>query len=106
MSNVDGVPILVTADLAGAPSSIAAQRNTVVDELNGLQSRLMPLADEWTLSTAATLYQEAEQNWNTAALALFGEGGILDQIVQALNVNYVNYEDAESANISTWQSGN
>ncbi|MDX6352008.1 MAG: hypothetical protein QOF84_6798 [Streptomyces sp.] len=106
MSNVDGIPILVTAELGDAPGQIAGQRDQVVQELNDLKGRLAPLAEEWTLSVAASDYQNAEDEWNTAALGLFGDGGVLDQIVRALNINYANYEDAETANINTWANGN
>jgi hypothetical protein len=103
MADVDGREIYVGEGLAAAGSWLNGRAADIVGELEALKARLAPLEAAWTKSQAAGYYQENQLNWNIAADGLFGPDGVLGQIAHAMNVNWANYEDAEWANIRTWQ---
>jgi uncharacterized protein YukE len=105
MSDIDGTPILVGDDLAGAGAYINNSAATIADQLGKLIAQLQPIAETWT-GPAASYYQPLQEEWNYAANGLFGtetQGGVLGEIAAAMNVAWGNYSDAEWANVSTWQ---
>lgn len=102
MPHIDDASILVHDGLETAGTSINAQAQTIVDELDHLKTVLAPLAETWA-GTASTYYEDLQLGWNLAAEGLFGPDGVLGQIAQALNVVWGNYSDAEWANIQTWK---
>ena len=103
MSNIDSASILVGDELEAAGSSINTQATAIADELAKLVAQISPLADTWT-GAAAQYFSVLQQEWNTAANGLFGPGGVLGEIANAMNVSWNNYCDAEFANVSTWQT--
>ncbi|WP_405426173.1 WXG100 family type VII secretion target [Streptomyces erythrochromogenes] len=103
MVDVDGTPIYVGEGLAAAGGWLNARAGEVSGELQGLKSQLIPLADSWRESHAATYYQDMQDEWDLAANGLFGPDGVLGRIAHAMNVNWNNYSDAEWSNMSTWR---
>jgi len=101
--NIDTSTIMVQDELSGAGAYINGQALTISDELNALKQQLAPLQDFWT-GQAAALYESYQQEWNAAALGLFGPDGVLGAIARAMNVTWGNYSDCEWANVQTWQS--
>jgi uncharacterized protein YukE len=71
--------------------------------LDALKRKLAPLAEVWD-GQAMVEYETLQAEWNTAAEGLFGPSGVLGQIAHALNINWVNYTEAEWSNVKTWQS--
>lgn len=107
MSNIDGTPIQVGDDLAGAGTYINNMAGTIAGKLQSLMGQLQPIAETWT-GPAASYYQPLQDEWNYAANGLFGtqeQGGVLGEIAAAMNVTWGNYSDAEWANTNTWQPG-
>lgn len=105
--NIDGTPILVGDDLAGAGAHINDVAGHIADELHKLNVQLAPIAETWT-GPAASYYQPLQDEWTMAAKGLFGteaEGGVLGDIAAAMHVAWGNYSEAEWANVSTWRSG-
>jgi hypothetical protein len=43
------------------------------------------------------------EEWELAAVGLFGSEGVLGIIAQKMHYAWTNYFEAESANISTWR---
>ncbi|MFI7354878.1 WXG100 family type VII secretion target [Streptomyces avidinii] len=103
MADVDGTPIYVGEGLAAAGGWLNARAGEVSGELQGLKSQLIPLADSWRESHAATYYQDMQNEWDLAANGLFGPDGVLGRIAHAMHVNWNNYSDAEWSNMSTWR---
>lgn len=106
MPNIDTAALLVGTELAGAGTTINSYAATITGELAALRQQLAPLQDFWT-GKAAALYESYQQEWNAAAIGLFGEngqGGVLGAIAQAMGVVWGNYSDCEWANVQTWQS--
>ncbi|MDN3354932.1 WXG100 family type VII secretion target [Actinomadura sp. DC4] len=103
MADIDGTPIYVGEGLGAAGGRINAQAGEIAGELETLKAKLAPLQEAWTLSQAATYYQDMQTEWDVAAEGLFGPGGVLAEIAQAMNVNWGNYSDAEWSNVSTWK---
>jgi WXG100 family type VII secretion target len=102
VTNIDGSPIMVKEDLAGAGAYINGIALQIADELHKLIGLLAPLQETWT-GTAATYYEGLQQEWNFAADGLLGPNGVLGEIAQAMHVNWANYSEAEWANVQTWQ---
>jgi hypothetical protein len=103
MANVDGREIYVGEGLATAGGWLNARVAEIEIELDALIAKLAPLEAAWTVSKAAGYYQERQVEWNLAADGLFGPQGVLGQIAHTMNVNWGNYDDAEWANVRTWQ---
>ncbi|MEU6310634.1 WXG100 family type VII secretion target [Streptomyces sp. NPDC047014] len=103
MADVDGTPIYVGEGLAAAGGWLNERAGEVSGELQGLKSQLIPLADSWRESHAATYYQDMQNEWDLAANGLFGPDGVLGRIAHAMHVNWNNYSDAEWSNMSTWR---
>src|SRR5262245_35946294 len=89
--------IEVPPDLENAGKLLQAQADAITGRLRTLNQQLAPLADVWK-GQAAVFYQEKQQQWDTAALGLFGPTGVLTQISVAMNLTYDNYDQAELAN--------
>lgn len=104
MADIEGSSILVTDELAGAGQYINNAAETIADELSALISQLEPISETWT-GAASSYYEGLQQEWNVAAAGLFGPGGVLGQIANAMNISWNNYSDAEWANVKTWQPG-
>lgn len=99
----DGTSILVHSQLGEVGPRIHASAEEIIGELQRLITLLGPLKDTWTTSEAAADYEILQQEWNTAAQGLFGPDGVLGNVAAVMNVNFVNYSDAEWANVSTWR---
>jgi uncharacterized protein YukE len=99
----DSKSILVQPELGGVGPKINASAEEITGELQRLAALLAPLKDTWTTSQAASDYEILQQEWDTAANGLFGPNGELGNVAAVMNVNFTNYSDAESANISTWR---
>ena len=104
MADIEGSSILVSDNLSGAGQYIINASETITNELSALVNQLTPISETWT-GAAADYYQGLQQEWNVAAAGLFGPGGVLGQIANAMNINWNNYSDAEWANVKTWQPG-
>lgn len=102
MTNIDGSPIMVNQDLAGAGAYINGVALEIADDLHKLITLLQPLMATWT-GTAAVYYEGLQQEWNYSAEGLLGPNGVLGEIAQAMHVNWSNYSEAEWANVKTWQ---
>ncbi|MFE0464923.1 WXG100 family type VII secretion target [Kitasatospora sp. NPDC058965] len=103
MPGNDATSILVHAQLGEVGPHIHASAEEIIGELQRLVQLLEPLRDTWTTSEAAADYEIMQQEWNTAAEGLFGPNGVLGNVAAVMNVNFVNYSDAEWANVSTWR---
>lgn len=93
--------IMVKTELAQAGARIRAVNEEIIDELNTLAKAIDAVPDIWN-GEAASGYQSLQAEWTSAAQALCGPGGILETIGKALDVNWNNFSDAESANVQTW----
>jgi len=102
MTNVDGASLMVAAELEGAGAHINGVAAGLADELKSLAAALQPISETWT-GTASANYEILQQEWNYAAMGLFGPDGVLGEIAQAMNVNWGNYADAEWSNSQSWQ---
>ncbi|GAA1274279.1 hypothetical protein GCM10009665_72270 [Kitasatospora nipponensis] len=103
MPRNDSTSILVHSQLGEVGPRIHASAEEIIAELQRLVQLLAPLKDSWNSSEAAADYEILQQEWNTAAEGLFGPGGVLGNVAAVMNVNFVNYSDAEWANVSTWR---
>ncbi|GAA2746006.1 WXG100 family type VII secretion target [Kitasatospora cinereorecta] len=103
MPHNESSSILVHAQLGEVGPRIHAAAEEIIGELQRLIAVLAPLKDTWNTSEAAADYEILQQEWNTAAEGLFGPDGVLGNVAAVMNVNFVNYSDAEWANISTWR---
>jgi uncharacterized protein YukE len=107
MSFSTAVPIMVQQELADAGPYINNQATMISDQLRSLASYLSALPETWR-GGASFIYQGLQDDWNAAAEGLFGPAGgvgVLGQIATTMNVAWVNYSDAESANSQTWAHG-
>ena len=110
MADVAGSQIRVGEELSGAGAYVNQVASVLEEELDTLRNQLQPLAEAWTKSKAADMYQEDMNLWNMSAMELFGtsEGpyqagqGVLGAIAVLLDTNNNNYVDAEQANVKTW----
>ncbi|MEU2620648.1 WXG100 family type VII secretion target [Streptomyces sp. NPDC007157] len=102
--NVDGANLMVKEELAGSGTHINGVAQTIADELHDLINKLQPVLAGGDWNGAAQQYFEGlEAEWNYAANGLFGPGGVLGEIANAMHVNWNNYSEAEWANSRTWQ---
>jgi WXG100 family type VII secretion target len=99
-----GTPIVVQTELETAGAYLNNQANMISDELNQLAAYLNALPEGWQ-GNASNYYQGLQHEWDVAAMGLFGPGGVLGEISNAMNVTWNNYSDAEWTNSSTWQHG-
>lgn len=102
MADVYGTHIQIPTSLGGAGDFINNVSMTIVDELTLLKGRLAPVAASWT-GEAFQFYEDQQDAWNLAADGLFGPDGVMGIIAHALNVNWMNYTDAELANKTIWK---
>lgn len=107
--NIDSSNLAVPAELADAGNKVRGIANALAEELNALQAKLAPLEDSWSGKTKV-YFTGLEQEWNLSAQGLWGDGsgagageGLLPFIAHALDMLYLNYENAENSNIKTWQ---
>jgi uncharacterized protein YukE len=103
MADVDGTRLYVGEGLAAAGDYINSRSAQIVDELEALKAKLAPLEAAWKLSKAAAYYQDRQVEWNLGADGLFDHDGVLGEIARTMRVAWGNYEEAEWANIRTWQ---
>jgi WXG100 family type VII secretion target len=103
MSSIDDSNLIVQQELMDAGSYIRTQADTISGELSSLVSTLTAIEPEWT-GAASYDYFGLQQEWNIAANGLLGDDGVLGQIAAAMNIIWNNYADAETANVSSWQS--
>jgi uncharacterized protein YukE len=103
MADIDGTEIYVGEGLGAAGNKINGHAAHMAGELENLKRKLQPLVESWRQSTAATYYQDMQNEWSIAAEGLFGPDGVLGQIAHTMNVNWGNYTDAEWSNIQTWR---
>ena len=101
MPDPTGARIAVPADLAESGPTITGIANNIGDELSQLASLLAPLQDYWS-GQANISWQSLQNIWNTAANNLMSTTGTLGSIGTTAGVNWMNYSDAEAANIATW----
>lgn len=101
--SIDGAQIRVSDMLSDAGAKINAKALAIADDLAQLKSELVPLQEDWKESTAATYYQDMQNEWDIAANGLFGPDGVLGRIAHAMHVNWANYSEAEWSNVSTWK---
>lgn len=102
MPDVASSALIVPTELETAGQQLNAKAQQIVDELEALKSRLLPLADTW-VGPAASYYFPLQQEWDIAADGLFGPTGVLGQIANAMNVSWNNYSECEWANTRGWR---
>jgi WXG100 family type VII secretion target len=103
-SSIDGTPLMVSDELAGAGTYINGSAQGIADLLAALIRQLTPMAESWS-GPAASHFDPLMQQWNQAAIGLLGteaQGGILGEIAAAMDVAWGNYSEAEWSNTSTW----
>ncbi|GAA3183819.1 MULTISPECIES: WXG100 family type VII secretion target [Streptomyces] len=103
MAGIEGSSILVRQELENAGRHINDLSEQIAEELHQLIVLLQPIADTWT-GEAKVYYEGLQEEWNIAAMGLFGPTGVLGQISMAMNVNWTNYAEAEGANALTWKN--
>jgi uncharacterized protein YukE len=93
----------VPLELEAAGATINGRSAAIVDQLEALKAKLLPITASETWQGAAQSYYEGLQGeWNLAADGLFGPTGVMGQIASALNLSWNNYSEAEWANLKTW----
>ncbi|MEU9407525.1 WXG100 family type VII secretion target [Streptomyces sp. NPDC048281] len=102
-SSIDAASIFVSEGLAGAGKEMNRQAEVMVEELNTLKKKLIPLVESWRRSEASTYFQDMQNEWDIAANGLFGPDGVLGRIAHAMDVNWGNYAEAEWSNVRTWK---
>jgi hypothetical protein len=111
MPDVENSMLMVTADLATAGSTVNQTAVTLVGHLSDLKTKLDTLitgiaGDPGWSGVSFDFYATDKAQWDAASLALFGDtgnGGLLGQISNMLNVNYENYVGAETSCTKSWQ---
>ncbi|WP_432974613.1 WXG100 family type VII secretion target [Dactylosporangium sp. CA-233914] len=94
---------MVSTDMQSQGSILLGKAEAIDADLAALLTRLQALQEFWQ-SPAANEFQPFFQNWHNAAAALFGPGGTLGQISNALNITWNNYTECETANMRGWQA--
>ncbi|WFE27086.1 hypothetical protein O7623_28190 [Solwaraspora sp. WMMD791] len=102
--SIDDQPIYVGEGLEAAGAWLNGQAAIAGGDLDNLRALLAPLQETWLNSTAATYFTDMQMQWDLAAVGLFGPEGVLGQIAEVMDVNWINYVEAETANIETWRS--
>lgn len=104
--SIDTSTLMVGESLSSASTTINGYAAEITGELAKLANLLAPLEDYWT-GVAQQKYEAYQAEWNTAAIALFGDQnstGLLGEIAAMMGINYNNYSDGEVANVATWQA--
>jgi len=91
-----------TADMVGAGNRVIGHRDVMLGDLDGLKSRLMQLASNWT-GESATTFAGLMQRWDGNAQTL---GRALGDIGEALGVSARNYQAQEDEQGSQFSSIN
>jgi len=103
MANVDGTTVFVGAPLEVAGKTLNGYAEDASEIVHAIEAELEPLRADWNQSVAAEYFESMWEEFQLSAVGLFGPDGVLGVIAAHMNVAWINYFNAETANVEGWR---